>query len=196
MSTKYKKITFTLFFIITFLILLDFKNINAKVQLNKKMQHFFRLNAGIGPSFKAFDDDRAPSGALFFSYQLGDNIFSVRFFGTIEPKIMYDINPIEYILDYSLLFGKVLKEGAYGYCSASLGIGMAKGLRRGKFLGEPGVESYEYEKLPFKYIGFTIDTQLFITTPFMGFGLYLFTNINDERTYYGYLFCLQIGKLR
>jgi len=80
--------------------------------------------------------------------------------------------------------------------ATSIGVGFVKGIKRGVWLGEPGIESSEHKKISYTIIAFPVDAQLFLISKYIGFGCYLFGNINKEKSFGGFLLCMQIGKIQ
>lgn len=151
------------------------------------------VNAGLG--LGAFDSRLAGStGISLLSYQTGIRIVSIR--NNIEVSIVlfgHSPSPEESVWDIGILYG-IIAKGSYGSASISGGVSLVGGIRRGKPL--PG-SSYRYEELSFKTVGIPIEAQLFFTPfSFLGVGFYGFANLNLEKSFWGALLCLQVGKLK
>ena len=160
---------------------------------NNPGEYYFWLSLGVGEGTN-FDSEYAwLAGGIMPSLQYKNNMFNIRQ-SVLFEFMMEGPTPDQYIIDTSFLFGRCIKSHYY-YISLSTGPGFIRGVERGKFLGDPGVESYEHEELPFKTIGVSLDLQLFIITPIIGFGGYLFYNINTEQSYFSLLVCLQFGHI-
>jgi hypothetical protein len=186
-----------LLIILICLIAIDFEVLLAQSESDNNPKHFFRLIVGVGSTNNIFKEKKyGLTGGIVASFQRNRNLFTLRYLGMVEPIFFHDIGPSENMTEYSMLYGMDLLDGEYGYCAISSGISVIKGIKRGKWLGVPGEESYEYEKLTFRNIGFPIDIHLFFTAPILGFGIYLFSNINSKQNFYGWLMCLQFGKLK
>ncbi len=86
--------------------------------------------------------------------------------------------------------------------SFSAGLGLVGGVKRGKQLPSEDREDFwslkrHYEDKQFTTAGIPLQFQLFCTpSRVFGFGLIGFGNINKERSYYGGMLCIQLGKLR
>jgi hypothetical protein len=130
------------------------------------------------------DSDGGISPGLTYSYQDGGNLYSLRFVGCFEFKL--DLfgytGPAESVWDLRGLYGRVVK-GRYGLASISGGVAIVG------FSDHLGVTSYRP--------GIPVEAQLF-WTPFslVGFGVSGFADWNSDKSFWGILFCLQIGKLR
>ena len=164
---------------------------NAQSNIAGRPRSLVRFSLGLGTSpgiFKTVGSGALDLGAIA-SYQRGNWIYSLRIIDVYDFNMVW--GPAEYILDYSFLYGLSIIHGEMGYVSAGIGIGLVKGRRHGKTIG--------YEKfavLPFEQIGMPLEVQAFVTTPYFGFGPYFFANINRSWNTYGWLFCLQFGKLQ
>ena len=187
-----KKFDFVLCIIFISYLTLLFNIEKCYSQENK--DKFYWLNFGIGSVPNTFEIGRGLAGGLIPCYQIGSNLFSFRYLGAVELYMEGPI-PNEYIKEISLLYGKSIMKTKDYFCSASIGVGIIMGVKRGRFLGEPHVESYNYERLTFKKISIPLEIQLFITSPYTGMGFYLFANVNREISYSGFLFCFLVGKL-
>ena len=139
------------------------------------------------------------------AYQENNSLYSFRaLFGNL---LIFEGPPVQnQVYEMSILYGKVLtegkiiknKDGAYisGFVSASAGISAIKGINKGKLLDVHDSEYSVYEELKFKGIGIPLDMQFFLATPYFGYGVILFANINTNHSFYGFLIGIQIGKLR
>jgi len=159
--------------------------------ISARPQNLVRFNLGLGTSpgiFKTVGSRALDLGAIA-SYQRGDRIHTFRIIDVYDFNMSW--GPSEYILEYSFLFGLSLIRGEMGYISAGIGIGFVRGRRHGRV-----IDYEKFQVLPFKQIGMPLEVQAFITTPYFGFGPYFFANINRGWSTYGYLFCLQFGKLQ
>jgi len=104
--------------------------------------------------------------------------------------------PTEYIIEIGPLYGRSIIKTKDYFCSISFGVSIIKGVKRGNFLRNKGYEINYYEKLTFCEIGIPLEMQLFMISPYLGIGLDIFGNLNRERSYGGFLFCFQVGKLQ
>ena len=95
-------------------------------------------------------------------------------------------------MDFSVLYGKkkILNDET-AFLSIGIGPGLIKGHRHGKL-----TDCCSHERIPFQTLGLSFEAQAFITSRYVGFGTYLFANVNNEWNVYGFLFCLQFGKLK
>ena len=167
---------------------------HAEIPFNKPNKKYFWVTLGVGRNPDLYPKYSTISAAIIPTLQFNNNIFSLRCLGLIE-FIMEGPDPEQYIKEISLLYGRCFKREIYNL-SASVGIGYLDGLERGERLGTPGVESYKYESFPFNTFGLSIDTNTFIITPILGFGINLNANINNKRSYWGILLCMQLGHIQ
>ncbi len=166
----------------------------AETPLHQPHEKYFWVTLGVGRNPDLYPKYSTISAAIIPTLQFNNNIFSLRCLGLIE-FIMEGPRPAQYITDISLLYGKCIKGDVYNV-SVAVGPGFVKGVDRGKWYGTPGEESYSYQSLPFNTLGFSIDTNTFIITPILGFGINLNANINNERSYWGILLCIQLGHIQ
>lgn len=157
----------------------------SRLYCMEKNEKFFRLNLGAGIS----NIDLSGGMALYF--QNGKMLYSLRYIKNIE-FVMDGPIPSEHIDDFGFLLGKVYRAPGI-LCSASTGIGMVNGLKRGRLV-ESGYEYYLYESIKFIKFGMPIEAQVFIGGNSLALGLYFFANLNSERSFSGFLLSLQIGK--
>jgi hypothetical protein len=113
---------------------------------------FAWLNGGIGRGSLGL------AAGLSFSYQTGRHLISIRTVGDSEFDIFGDREPSEDNWDVGVLYGRSAKK-KYGFISISAGLGLAGGVRRGKFLYVTEPELFDifdfdnpeiYEKLTLK----------------------------------------------
>ena len=82
----------------------------------------------------------------------------------------------------------------YFLVSFSAGLGLAGGVRRGKYLSYRPRRGDIYEKRAIRTWGIPIEVQLVRTLADFGFGLYGYGNLNPEASFAGLLLFLQLGK--
>jgi hypothetical protein len=156
----------------------------------KNVPSLYWMDAGVGA------DNNGLSGQISANYINKNNIFKLRYIGSREFILF--TSPSETVNDIGILFGKALIK-KYVQFTASGGIGIVTGLRRGKVSymegGLLGTTYYEKERIT--GVGVPIELEcLFRPLKFVGFGLGAYANLNRDRTLYGLLFKIQIGKLR
>lgn len=131
------------------------------------------------------------------SYQSWRNLVSICGIYNEEFCLLDCDEPFESVLDVGILYGLITKSSG-GFALVSLGLSFVSGVRRGNLISVEGGwfgKSY-YEKLHFIAYGIPIETRLFWTPlPFLGIGIYGFTDLNFEKSFLRALLCLQIGKL-
>ena len=167
------------------------------------------FSGGIGASSIA---DGFSSGLGVSYHHNRKHIISLRYVRSI-PFMMfgesYDVE--EKATEIGILYGRVL-QGYVGMASLAVGIGRVAGIRRGKFLryeSKTGwfLGSYTrdyaiHEERKFDTIAIPIEAQLFWlpldvkAIDHIGIGFYGFGNINSEKSYWGVLLCLNLGKAR
>lgn len=104
--------------------------------------------------------------------------------------------PSEHAWELAPLFGLGLR-GRWGWISGAFGIGLAGGVRRGDFIEADEQTGRElYERDGFYTVGFPLDLQLF-ATPYacLGIGIEVFANLNLERSFFGALLAVQLGRM-
>ncbi|UCH14679.1 MAG: hypothetical protein JSV22_01640 [Bacteroidales bacterium] len=154
----------------------------------------FWFNAGCGACLFGIPSPPAGWGAFSagtgISFQSGkSSLISIRFTYNREPAIFK--SPDERVWDVGILYGIMAKK-PYGFASISGGVSFVGGVKRGEKL-----DFLEYEKRSFNTVGFPVEGQLLFTlTPSFGLGFNGFANINGEKSFYGVLFCIKIGRLK
>lgn len=149
---------------------------------------FYWFNAGGGASSVQGglgESSFGVSPGVSFSYQLGNNLFSVRHVYNVEFQIHVfgESSTPEAVWDVGALYGRIAK-ASYGFASISGGISIVGEVR-------------PYKERTFLTAGIPFETQLFWTPlPSFGIGIYGFANLNREKSFVGALLCIQIGKLR
>ena len=74
-----------------------------------------------------------------------------------------------------------------------IGAGKVTSIKRGKLVDEYSVDA-KHEKLKKNTIGISWGIKFQVNTKHTGYSLYLFSNINSIKLYYGALFCFGLGK--
>jgi len=149
-----------------------------------KENRYFSINigAGIGPNLSPYQG-RTLAYGISSSFQFGHVMITPRYAGVTEALNMTGFLTRS-VHDAGVTIGYSTRTpGSSGYLSIAAGIG---------YVG--GREDYDTY---ISTIGFPIDVQLFFTpSSFVGIGFQGIANINPERSFYGVLLCLQLGKLR
>jgi hypothetical protein len=157
------------------------------------------VSLGVGPGSVAGSSQSWIAARFAVQWSKGSNLWTIGTAGCSEFDIFGSMQPNEYARDYGLLYGKRWS-GAMGYVSASAGLGLVAGMRRGKYTGNSGEwffgTSY-YEEKPFVTVGAPVDVQ-FVLAPikFFGLGLDFFGNVNPKRSFGGGMLSLFVGQLR
>jgi hypothetical protein len=155
----------------------------------EKKPILFWWNIGMGGS------NIGMSGLLSTSLQFDRKLISIRYLDNAE--FLFDIfeKPTVETFDVGVLYGKVLAKGKFSFASIAGGISYVGGVKRGEFLYRKGITDY-YEEVYIQTIGIPIELQSFLTLRLIGVGIYGFANLNPRNTFWGFTFCLQLGKLR
>ena len=149
---------------------------------------------GLGVSPNISKEYAGPAAGFVLSGQFAQNIFSVRALGAAE-FYMEGPSPSEHVYDISLLYGRCYKSDMF-FLSLETGLSKVGGLNRGVKISDDGAEGDVYERCYFNTIGVPFAMQAFIMTPYIGFGAYVFANVNNKNSYAGFLICLQVGKIQ
>jgi hypothetical protein len=164
-----------------------------------KANYWFNVGVGAGMVRGGFgsentDNEVGLSYGINFSTQMKRGLISIRYIYN-EEMIFLNLQPKESVRDIGALYGRLAKR-PYGFASISGGISCVSGVHRGVFENLSD-HSFNYEKKPYVTFGIPLESQLFWTpSPFIGFGIYGFANINPEKSFYGGLFCIQLGRLK
>ena len=146
------------------------------------------VNGGLGASSVSGglgESSFGVSPGVSFSYQLGNNLYSVRHVYNVEFQInVFGVSsPLEAVWDVGILYGRISKASS-GFAAISGGVSIVGAVRH-------------HEERTIITAGFPVEGQLFWTPlDFFGIGIYGFANLNKEKSFIGALFCIQIGKLR
>jgi hypothetical protein len=176
------------FILLIFFIALPFGNtsIYAQEYSSNTDGRYFWADAGIGGAWVhgGIGSQVDPSGfsvGFGLNYQNGNDLFSFRITGTVEPRlILWGNQKAESISEYGVLYGRVAK-ASYGAASVSAGISIVS----------------ESPYTSFTTVGLPLEAQLIWTpTKVFGIGFKGFTNLNSQKSFAGLLFCLQFGMLR
>ena len=95
--------------------------------------------------------------------------------------------------DLSILWGHKLFSQKYRSIIPMIGAGKVTSIKRGKLVDEYSVDA-KHEKLKKNTIGISWGIKFQVNTKHTGYSLYLFSNINSIKLYYGALFCFGLGK--
>jgi hypothetical protein len=157
------------------------------------------FSAGAGTVGSSGSSDGWIGSRVAVQWSNGSNLWTLATSGCNEFDIFGSREPAEYVRDYGVLFGKRYS-GPVGFLSASAGLALVSGMRRGEYEGSDGGwlfgTSY-YEEKPFVTIGVPVDVQLTLA-PFkvVGLALDFFGNLNPKRSFAGATLSLLIGQLR
>lgn len=161
--------------------------------------YWFNVGVGAGSVHRGFDSNSTeneicPSFGINFSSQVKKGLISIRFIYNEEMNFLR-ISPKPSVSDFGVLYGRMAKV-SFGFVSISGGISYVFGEQLGAYKGISNY-TFNYETKTYSTIGIPFESQIFWTPrPNIGFGIYGFANINSERSFYGGLFCIQLGKLR
>lgn len=172
---------------ILFLLLFNFslKGQNAAIE---EPEQLWWINLGMGilypPNYGSDNSPYIPLMASFTKPLSSNFLLTGRI--TYAEDVTFFLPPIksEIYRDYSFLAGFYSK-GRVGYASLGAGLGMDSG----RFEKDGKLED-------FSTIGLPLESQVFLTLPFVGLGLVGMANINSERSTWGFTISLQFGNLR
>ena len=153
--------------------------------------HSYRVHAGLGGSTFGL------AAGLGTSFQIDDNLLSARFVYNEEPDL-FTPTPRENVWDVGVLYGRTLQLRRFSL-SASGGISLVGGTKRGRHLGTKGefFTTEVYESTSLSTVGFPIAAEVFVAPfSFFGVGIYGFANLNSTKSFAGVLLSIQIGNLR
>jgi hypothetical protein len=149
------------------------------------------VNGGYGGNA---GDNTGPSFGISFTAQKGKELVSIRYVFN-EEIVFLKIKPLETVWDFGALYGRIART-SFGFASIAGGLSCIGGVRRGSFINL-GDYSFNYEKQSFISFGIPLESQLFLTpSPFISFGIYGFANLNPEKSFFGALFCIQLGRFK
>lgn len=155
----------------------------------------FWVSAGIGPSLNM---EESTSGlGLGGSVNLKFDYYLVQIRSTYNMEMsILGPEPQESLWEVSPMFGFVYK-GRVGWISASAGVGLVGGVRRGALI-EHGEDSTpdRYEEQEILNIGFPLDVQLFLKPPsflMFGLGLNFYANLGPDNSVVGLMISIMAG---
>ncbi|MEI7421716.1 MAG: hypothetical protein WCK18_06465 [Prolixibacteraceae bacterium] len=160
---------------------------------------WFNVGVGAGTVIGGFDSNHTdnavgPSFGINFSSQIKKGLLSIRFIYN-EEMVFLRMSPKQSVSDFGVLYGRIAKI-PLGFVSLSGGISRVFGEQRGAFQNLSNY-TFNYEQKTFSTFGIPLESQLFWTpSSVIGFGIYGFANINPEKSFFGGLFCIQLGKLK
>ena len=154
----------------------------------------YLLNFNAGTCRNIANETSGIAGGLVFFRKKNNDLFSIRYLAGVEP-VYEGPSPPHFVKDFGILFGKCLCVKNIVF-SLSAGLSYAYGLERGKWLGIPGEESYDHEKLYFHTIGFPVDVQVYHKNGKNSAGISFFANTNAHRSIFGLLAFWQIRKIK
>jgi len=150
------------------------------------------LDFGIGKAPKLFKG-KGTSAGFFLNFSKRKNTISIRTLGNMEYIFRAGPEPVESYSDLSILWGHKLISNKYNSIVPLIGAGKITSIKRGKLLDENSVDA-KHEKLKDHTIGISLGIKFQVNTKHTGYSLYLFSNINSIKSYYGSLFCFGLGK--
>jgi hypothetical protein len=136
------------------------------------------------------------SRGLSLNFESKNYVYSLR--TTTHEEFVMFTDPPESFNDYAVLYGITRGNSKYKF-TLSGGLSFVNGVRRGNFIYETGdlLTFSHYQKNHWYTFGIPIESQLFFCPfSFLGFGVTGFANLNPERSFAGFLFGVQIGKIR
>jgi hypothetical protein len=154
--------------------------LSSSAYAHSRAKDFFWVNAGIGAGTYegaaglSLSIQPSDPGYLFFSFRgvIVVDVPQLGFFSVIEEGD--DIKDVALLVGYS-----TKRPQSLAYFSVATGISYVSGMSINSTFGLP------------------VDVQLFFTpTPILGIGLQGFADFNKEKSFYGILFCLQLGILQ
>jgi len=125
-----------------------------------------------------------------------ENNWKLRFIRESEFNLLGPV-PGEKFYDIGLLYGRVTKSKIFRL-SLSGGLGLLGGVKRGAFLerklGLFGYDLYEKEHILIPAIPLEIDFSFI--SKYIGIGMTGYANLNHEKSIAGFIFRLELGKIR
>jgi len=143
------------------------------------------VNIGVG--YSQMNNIQNASALFSFSYAHKGKMFSVRYIYSESDIFEFfekTNDPKYFINEISLMYG-FLNKHRFRFISFAFGLGLVNAEERN-----------HNELNDIKEIGISVETQMFLTLPGLGIGIYGFGNLNRKWISYGFLVCLQLGKLR
>lgn len=153
----------------------------------------FFVDIGLGRTPVLFDGNGTSVG-IFVYYSRKNNTFSVRSLATLEYFMKAGPEPVEVYSDLSLLWGYKFFSSKFHSIIPLIGAGKVTSIKKGKLLDEFSVNA-KHEKLKENTFGISLGIKFLINTKYTAYSLYLFTDINSIKSYYGILLCFGLGKL-
>ena len=151
----------------------------------------YRVHGGIG--YSTFGWALGVGG----SYEIDDNLFSARYLYTEEFELFTPI-PRQSIWEVGVLYGPTMRSRT-SFLSIAGGVSLVSSTTRGKYLRNTNEFFLRriHESVSRSTIGLPIEVQAFWTpSSFVAFGIYVFGNMNTQRSFGGALFCFQMGRWR
>ncbi len=145
------------------------------------------LNIGVGPG-KVIEQFE---GSIVGSFTYASNrklvtlryIYSKASYQRIDYDEVYPLQ-LERVTEVSLLLG-AMKKRRFAFTSLAVGLGYVEGKSE-------SLNQFQN----FRTIGVALESQLFLTLPGLGVGIYGYSNINPQTITYGFNIAVQMGKLR
>lgn len=158
---------------------------------------------GIGSSSGfGISSERGMAGKLELSYEYGKHTVSVRYARCSEvPGISVFGGgggaPLQYRQDTAVLYGIFGSRGKWVFTLASVGLGLVKGNKVSRELGDFPLGKYEaYEEVSYSTAGIAFDAQAnFTPLSVFGLGLDLLGNLNAKNSFVCLLLTVQLGKV-
>ncbi len=153
----------------------------------EQARRYFWVNAGLGGTSMHHS---AGSATVSLNYGLNKRLFTARY--GYNAQYFTVLSSFHHVVrEAGVLYG-LLGKGRAGYASIGAGIGLVRDVAHyeGWFPVSDSKQTL--------YMGpcIPLESQLFLTTRYVGIGLILLANINLHQSYVGYLLSLQVGKLK
>lgn len=148
---------------------------------------------GFGKSPDLFNGNSGTSMGAFIYYSINKNTLSVRSLGCFEYVMRAGASPVESYSDLSLMWGYKILGSKFNGLIPMFGVGSVESIKRGKSLGLLTVDA-KHEKIKENTYGFSFGIRLLANSKHFGYSCYLFSNTNNLKSYYGFIFCFGIGK--
>jgi len=157
------------------------------------------LGVGPGAVSGSASGDGWIGGRFAVQWSNGSSLWTIGTSGCSEFDIFGSRQPLEFARDYGVLYGRRYS-GPAGFLSASAGLALVTGMRRGEYRGSDGEwffgTSY-YDEKPFVTVGVPADVQLTLAPiKYVGLALDIFGNLNPKRSFCGAGVSLLAGRLR
>jgi hypothetical protein len=161
--------------------LLSSENLNAQTT---HPHHPWWVNLGAGPAF--IGSTFAMNAGMVYCYQFDRSIISARMLGVTNnnPTVQQidHSSTIYKMADYGILYGPIWQTNC-GYITAGIGMGLVRAAYETPF----DIVTNTSISIPFEVQWF------WRCTEYAGLGIYFYSSLNFEKSFYGVIVCAQLG---